>query len=166
MEDRLAVLEARLSALEDERAIRELLARYGYYADAPLDDEYFALFTDDCVMDVSVGRGTDPYEVVRWEGLDEMRRFLAERTAQHDNNFYGRSFHVQGNNLAVKVRGDDAVASGYSFIFHQDGATLKLLSASMNEWAFRREGCRWLIRMRKRRMAGAPDIAKVLRAAE
>ncbi|MGW4824041.1 nuclear transport factor 2 family protein [Streptomyces sp. NPDC004227] len=166
MEDRLAVLEARLRELEDDREIRELLARYGYYADAPLDEEYFGLFTEDCVMDVSSGRGEDPYEIVRWEGLAQMRRFLSERTAQHDNGFYGRSFHVQGNNLAVKVTGDDAVANGYSFIFHQDGPTLKLLSASLNEWAFRREDGRWKIQMRKRRMAGAPDAKEVLRAAE
>ncbi|MEV0184271.1 nuclear transport factor 2 family protein [Streptomyces sp. NPDC050625] len=166
MEDRLAVLEARLRELEDDREIRELLARYGYYADAPLDEEYFGLFTEDCVMDVSAGRGEDPYEIVRWEGLAQMRRFLSERTAQHDNGFYGRSFHVQGNNLAVKVTGDDAVANGYSFIFHQDGPTLKLLSASLNEWAFRREQGRWKIQMRKRRMAGAPDAKEVLRATE
>jgi hypothetical protein len=166
VEDRLAALEARLQLLEDDKEIRELLARYGYYADAPLDEEYFGLFTDDCVMDVSSGRGEDPFEVVRWEGIDEMRRFMSERTAQHDNGFYGHSFHVQGNNLAIKVTGDDAVANGYSFIFHQDGPTLKLLSSSMNEWAFRREQGRWLIQMRKRRMAGAPDVAEVLRAAE
>ncbi|MEU1305399.1 MULTISPECIES: nuclear transport factor 2 family protein [Streptomyces] len=166
MEDRLAVLEARLRELEDDREIRELLARYGYYADAPLDEEYFGLFTEDCVMDVSSGRGEDPYEIVRWEGLAQMRRFLSERTAQHDNGFYGRSFHVQGNNLVVKVIGDDAVANGYSFIFHQDGPALKLLSASLNEWAFRREDGRWKIQMRKRRMAGAPDAKEVLRAAE
>ncbi|MFJ3667422.1 nuclear transport factor 2 family protein [Streptomyces sp. NPDC090106] len=166
MEDRLAALEARLRDLEDDREIRELLARYGYYADAPLDDEYFALFTQDCVMDVSSGRGEDPYEIVRWEGLDQMRRFLSERTAQHDNGFYGRSLHVQGNNLAVRVTGDDAVANGYSFIFHQDGPTLRLLSASLNEWHFRREAGRWKIRTRKRRMPGAPDAQEVLRAAE
>lgn len=166
VQDRLAALEVRLRLLEDEKAIRELLARYGYYADAPLDEEYFGLFTEDCVMNVSSGRGEDPYEVIRWEGLEEMRRFLGERTAQHGNGFYGHSFHVQGNNLAIKITGDEAVASGYSFIFHQDGPTLKLLSASMNEWAFRREGGQWLIQMRKRRMAGAPDAKEVLRAAE
>lgn len=167
LEQRLAALEERLRLLEDEKELRELLARYGYYADAPLDEEYFGLFTDDCVMDVSAGRGENPYEVVRWEGLVEMRRFLSERTAQHDNGFYGRSFHVQGNNLAIKITGDDdAVANGYSFIFHQDGPDLRLLSASLNEWAFRRQGGVWKIQMRKRRMAGAPDVAELLRAAE
>lgn len=166
MQDRLAALEARLLDLEDEREIRELLARYGYYADAPLDDEYFGLFTEDCVMDVSAGRGDDPYEVLRWEGLADMREFHAERTAAHDNGFYGHSFHVQGNNLAIVVDGTDAVANGYSFIFHQDGATLKLLSASLNAWKFRKEDGRWKILERRRRMSGAPDQAELLRASE
>ena len=166
LETRLSTLEARLAALEDEREIRELLARYGYYADAPLDEEYFALFTEGCVMDVSSGRGDDPYEVLRWEGLARMREFHAVRTAVHDNGFYGRSFHVQGNNLAVVVDGDDGVANGYSFIFHQDGSTLRLLSASLNAWKFRRVEGRWKIQERKRRMAGAPDAAEVLRASE
>jgi SnoaL-like protein len=166
VEDRLAALEARVAALEDEKAIREVLARYGYYADAPLDEEYFSLFTEDCVMDVSSGRGDNPYEVVRWEGLAAMREFLAVRTAAHDDGFYGRSMHVQGNNLAIRIDGDTAVANGYSFIFHQDGPTLRLLSASLNEWHLRRRDGRWLIQERKRRMAGAPDQAELLRAAE
>jgi hypothetical protein len=163
---RLAALEARLRLLEDEKEIRELMSRYGYYADAPLDEKYFALFTEDCVMDVSSGAADDPYAVVRWEGRDTLRRFMAERLAQHDNGFYGHSMHMQGNNVAITVDGDTATASGYSFIFHQDGETLRLLSASLNAWRFRRESGRWLIHERKRRMAGAPDLADVVRVTE
>lgn len=163
---RLAALEARLQALEDEKEIRELMSRYGYFADAPLDDEYFALFTEDCVMDVSSGASDDPYSVVRWEGRETLKRFMAERLAQHDNGFYGHSMHVQGNNLAVTVDGDTARASGYSFIFHQDGTTLRLLSASLNAWQFRRVDGRWLIHERKRRMAGSPDLPDLVRVTE
>lgn len=163
---RLAALEARLRVLEDEKEIRELMSRYGYFADAPLDDEYFALFTEDCVMDVSSGADDDPYSVVRWEGRETLKRFMAERLAQHDNGFYGHSMHVQGNNLAVTVDGDTARASGYSFIFHQDGTTLRLLSASLNAWQFRRVDGRWLIHERKRRMAGSPDLPDLVRVTE
>ncbi|WP_216892299.1 nuclear transport factor 2 family protein [Nocardia alni] len=164
--DRLARLERRLAELEDEKQIRELLSRYGYYADARLDEEYFALFTDDCVMDVSVGRGEDPYEIVRWEGLAQMREFLSVRTAGHGDGFAGRSLHMQGNNLSVRVDGDDAVANNYSFILHQDGPELKLVSASLNDWRLVRRDGRWLIHERRRRMVGAPDTADILRATE
>jgi hypothetical protein len=166
MSARVAALEKRLRDLEDEREIRELLSRYGYYADACLDDEYYALFTDDCAMDVSSGRDPDPYEVVRWEGQDAMREFMRVRTAGHGTGFAGRSLHMQGNNHSVAVHGDTAVAGGYSFILHQDGPQIKLVSASINEWQLRRVKGRWQIVERKRRMVGSPDTAEVLRATE
>lgn len=162
----LTEVRSRLSALEDERAIRELLSRYGYYADAMLDEEYFALFTDDCVMDVSTGRGDDPYAVLRWEGLAAMREFMTVRTAGNGDGFYGHSLHMQGNNVSITVTGDAAVATNYSFIFHQDGATLKIISASINEWNLVRADGIWKIEQRRRRMVGAPDTAEVLRATE
>ncbi len=37
LEARLKALEARMVEMEDERAIRELLARYGYTADVKKD---------------------------------------------------------------------------------------------------------------------------------
>jgi hypothetical protein len=163
---RVAELEQRLRTLEDEREIRELLSRYGYYADACLDDEFYALFTDDCAMDVSSGRQPDPYEVLRWEGQDAMREFMSVRTAGHGTGFAGRSLHMQGNNHSVAVHGDTAVASGYSFILHQDGPQIKLVSASINAWQLRRVDGRWRIVERKRRMLGSPDTAEVLRATE
>jgi hypothetical protein len=166
LSDRLAALEERLAELEDEKAIRELLARYGYYADATLDDEYFALFTEDCVMDVSSGREPDPYAVIRWEGLAEMKKFLAVRTAGHGDDFAGRSLHMQGNNQAVTVRGHEATATNYSFVLQQVGLETKLVSASVNEWHFRKAEGRWRVVQRKRRMVGAPDTAQVLTAAE
>lgn len=164
--DRLVEVEARLALLEDEKNIRELLSRYGYYADAMLDDEYFDLFTDDCVMDVSTGRGDDPYAILRWEGLAAMKEFMSVRTAGNGDGFYGRSLHMQGNNLSIKITGDTAVANNYSFIFHQDGATLKIISASINEWQVLRVDGTWKIQQRRRRMVGAPDTAEILRASE
>ncbi|WP_067673060.1 nuclear transport factor 2 family protein [Nocardia miyunensis] len=164
--DRIEALEARLAVLEDEKAIRELLARYGYYADAQLDDEYFGLFTEDCVMDVSTDREPDPYAIVRWEGLAEMKNFLSVRSAAHGDGFVGRSLHMQGNNQSITVRGDAAVANNYSFILHQDGLDIRLVSASINEWHLRRVDGRWQVAERKRRMVGAPDTARILRASE
>lgn len=166
VEERLAALETRLRELEDEREIRELLSRYGYYADACLDEEYLALFAPDGAMDVSQGGTEEPYAVLRWEGQEAMRTFLTDRTAAHGGGFAGRSMHLQGNNLTVAVRGDTAVAAGYSFIFHHDGPQLKLLSASTNEWHLTRESGSWRIALRKRRMLGAPDTAEVLTSTE
>jgi hypothetical protein len=96
-------------------------------------------------MDVSSGKQPDPYEVIRWEGQDAMREFMSVRTAGHGTGFAGRSLHMQGNNLSVAVHGDTAVANGYSFILHQDGPQIKLVSASINEWLLRRVKGRWQI---------------------
>jgi hypothetical protein len=60
LESRLLKLEARIRELEDERHIRELLARYGYNADCCRDKEYVELYTDDGVMDLSPG-GAGPF---------------------------------------------------------------------------------------------------------
>lgn len=163
---RLDALEKRLTLLEDDKSIRELLSRYGYYADASLDDEYYALFTSDCVMDVSSGQLPDPYEVIRWEGLDAMKEFMRARTAIHGDGFAGHSLHMQGNNLSVDVRGDEATAAGYSFILQQEETSVRLVSASINEWSLRRIEGAWRIAQRTRRMVGAPDSAEVLRSTE
>lgn len=166
IEARLSDLEARIGHLEDEKAVRELLSRYGYYADACLDEEYFGIFTDDCVMDVSSGAAEDPYGVITWQGKDAMREFLAVRTAGHGDGFYGRSLHMQGNNLAIRIDGSTAVANGYSFILHQEEPDIRLVSASINEWHLIKDDGQWKVQKRIRRRVGAPDSAKVLRSTE
>jgi hypothetical protein len=176
-EDRLAALEARLSHLEDERAIRELLSRYGYYADACLDDAYVALFTPDGEIDVSMGaaaeaqlaasgwaRTTGPRE--KWVGTQGLHAFITNPDGHHQPGFYGHSLHLQGHNIAILVDGDSAVANNYSILLQQDGATLRTLGAGINEWHFAKVDGRWLIRSRKRREIGNTETAAILTATE
>lgn len=163
----LKAMEQRISVLEDDNAIREVLARYGFYADAGLDDDYLALFTDDCVMDVSSGKSPEPYKVIRWDGIAALRDFLTTRTSEHDDGFVGRSMHAHGNNLTVRVENDTAVAHSYSLILHQGESTpVTLLGASINEWRLAKQDGNWKIKERKRRMLGAPDTADILKASE
>ena len=54
---RLEALEARVQELEDERAIRELLARYGYTADTCKDEAFVDLYTEDGTMKLSLRPG-------------------------------------------------------------------------------------------------------------
>ena len=162
----LEAMEERICLLEDENAIREVLARYGFYADAGLDSDYLGLFTDDCVMNVSSGKSPEPYKVIRWDGIDALRGFLTTRTAQHGDGFIGRSMHAHGNNLTVRVANTTAVAHSYSLILHQGEATVTLLGASINEWHLVKQSGNWKIRERKRRMLGAPDTAEILKASE
>jgi hypothetical protein len=163
--ERLTAVEERLLQLEDEKAVREVLARYGYYADTCLDDDYIDLFTDDCVMDVSSGDRDDPYRVVEWQGKNSLRAFLTERSSRHGDGFRGNSMHVQGNNLAIRIDGLDAVATGYSFILRQVGDEVLLVSASINSWELHKGSGHWLVHRRTRRAMGAPDIAALVRTA-
>ncbi|OCB22488.1 nuclear transport factor 2 family protein [Mycobacterium intracellulare] len=161
--ERLVGLEARLTLLEDEKAVRELLSRYGYYADTCLDDQYIDLFTDDCVMDVSSGYSGDPYKVLEWRGKESLREFLMARSARHGDGFRGNSLHMQGNNLAIQIDGVDAVATGYSFILcHEDEVGVRLVSASINRWHLDKIEGSWRVRTRTRRAIGAPDSAAIL----
>jgi hypothetical protein len=55
MADRVKELEARIQKIEDDKAIRELLARYGYTADQGRGEAYVELYTDDGVLDMVMG---------------------------------------------------------------------------------------------------------------
>jgi ketosteroid isomerase-like protein len=69
-------LEARLEALEDKEAIRDLQARYAAACDAGYDaDAAVELFTDDCVWDGGEAIG-------RYEGIAAVRDFFAAAGAR------------------------------------------------------------------------------------
>jgi len=157
---RLEALEKRNRELEDERQIRDLLSRYGYFADACKDDDYLALFTQDGAMDLSMGSSVKGYEAVtRWEGQKVLRDFISDPTAHHKPGFYGHSMHLQGNNLSITISGDEATAYSYSIVFHQQGPNLNILGGGNNRWLLQRVNEKWLIKERRRREVGNPDTA-------
>jgi hypothetical protein len=152
---RLAALEARIKELEDDRAIREVLARYGYNADGCRDEAYIALYTDDGVMNLTVGPGTPHYKgVMVWKGKDELRQFITDPGAHHRPGFYGHSMHVQGNNIVTHIDGDQAVVNSYSIVLHDDDGNLRLQSAGNNQWQLKKVDGQWLIQERRRRQVG------------
>jgi len=163
LEERLRESEDRLRLLEDEREIRELLAAYGFTVDSCLDDAYVDLFTSDGVMDLSIG-GTGAYaSAVRWEGTEGIRGFISDPAGNHDPRYYGKVLHLQGNNLVIRVTGDEAVANSYSVVLFVTDAETVIRTAGANEWAFRREHGRWRYLRRTRREVGSSEFEKILR---
>ena len=163
MEARLKKLEARVQELEDEREMRELLARYGYNADCCRDDEYVDLFTDDARFDLaSVMAGKVINQT--WEGRKGIRDFITDPTSHHKPGFYGHAMHMQGNNVVAHIKGDTAVVNSYSVVLHDDDGNLRLATAGNNQWIFRKENGRWLIVERRRRETGSPAALKNLDA--
>src|SRR4051812_23545510 len=108
LEARIRKLEARVEELEDERAIRELLARYGYNADNCRDEAYLALFTEDGAMNLSSAQYAG---MPRWEGQAALKAFITDPKVHHRPGFYGNSMHMQGNNMVSHISGDTAVVN-------------------------------------------------------
>jgi len=95
LEARIALLEARLLAVEDQDAIQRLKAHYGQLVDArytrkgpkppdelaPIADEIAALFSEDAVWDGGAGLGV-------CTGRDAIRQRFLEPTLQFSWHFF------------------------------------------------------------------------------
>jgi len=147
LEAEVTGLRARVRALEDEREIQSLLARYGITADTDDDDGFVELYTDDGTITMANPRaGGDG--VAGWQGKDGIRAFIADPNGHRSPALHGRSMHLHGNNLVVRVEGDDAVAGSYGVTLVKGDDGTRILSAAGNRWDLRRVDGEWRIRQR------------------
>lgn len=153
LEARLARLEARVRELEDDREIRDVLARYGYTADNCEDEAFIDLYTDDGAIKVSRGRrGGADFAGEGWTVWNEkegLRRFITHPQGHHRPELYGKSMHLQGNNLVTHISGDEAVAHSYQVAIVAEDGSVRMLSAGNNQWQLRRVDGKWRIRERR-----------------
>jgi uncharacterized protein (TIGR02246 family) len=155
IEDRVAALEARVRASEDELAILRLLATYGPAVDSGESQAAAELWASDGVYDVG--------GVSREQGHDAI-------AALYDADFH-QSLIRQGSahvtvTPQITLDGDRAVAVGYSIVFRrgEDGYAAWRLSA--NRWTLARTGDGWRIAERFNRVVdGSPESHDTLRAA-
>lgn len=164
LEARLKAIEARLQMLEDDRAIRELLARYGFNADYGRAKEYVDLYTEDGVMNLGtiVTRGVGYEGIQRWEGKRQLMEFITDPRAH--KAIEGRCMHVQGNNLVTYIKGNEAVAESYSIVLLREENDTIVRSAGFNHWTLRKVNSKWLIKERKRRAIGGEEYREVITA--
>ena len=148
LEARLAAMEARIQELEDERAIRDLLARYGFTADSCKDEAFVELYTEDGAMKLSGRAASSGEKVAIWQGKDQVRRFITNPEGHHRPQLYGKSMHMQ-DNIVTHLQGESAVANSYQFAVAVDGNGVKMLSAGNNQWQLRKVDGKWLIRERR-----------------
>ncbi len=164
LEARIEKLEARVRELEDERAIRELLARYGFNADCKRNQAYVDLFTQDGAIGVSAG-GDD---TKTWRGKTEIAEFINDPSQHSSPGFWGRSMHMQGNNVAVHIDGDTATVNSYSVVLVRGGSAHlgapALLTAGNNQWVFKKIDGAWFIKERRRANLGDDSYADNLDA--
>jgi len=105
---RVAALEKQVQQLQDEKAIREVIVRYGEYLDARDYAGYAALFASDGVWTGGFGSATGPAAI---------QAMLEKNLGKAEPGFVNKSnFHLM-TTVVVEVNGDTANArSRYLFV--------------------------------------------------
>ncbi|RVQ65711.1 nuclear transport factor 2 family protein [Croceicoccus ponticola] len=138
MEDRIAALEARLSELEDERAIAKVLADYSLALDWLDEKTLDRVFWDDADIDYGFFKGTGaefkPILMAFESGLGRRWHF----TSQLRTEIAGNEARATGYNLSLAIA---AVESG-------DPGGLSGFFGFYNDRLSKRDG-RWAISARK-----------------
>ncbi len=130
VESRLAALEERLRALEDEREITRLILSYGPLVDSGCAAGVAALWEPGGVYDV---------DEILMTGRPEIEAMV--RSPAHQRWIAGGCAHFIGP-PHVTVDGDEATAVGYTLmIVNGDGFVLR--RATANHWRLRRTEDGW-----------------------
>jgi hypothetical protein len=155
VEERLAALEARVRATEDQLGIMRLLATYGPAVDCGESRPAAELWTDSGVYDVG--------DVSRAEGQEAI-------AALYDADFHQGLIRAGAAHVTVPaqitVMGDSAVAVGHSIVFRWGQNGYDAWRVSANRWTLVRTEDGWRIAERfNRALDGSPEARETLRAA-
>jgi uncharacterized protein (TIGR02246 family) len=153
LHDRIAALERRVHALEDELAVTRLVTRYGPAADTGDADGAAALWTESGVYDAE-----GPGRLVGRSAIAGMLRGEA-----HQAMVPGCA-HVNGPSV-VRLAGDEAVVVGYSRVYRTDADGPRLMRLAANRWELVRTSDGWRAERRVNRRLGSPESLTVLRGA-
>jgi hypothetical protein len=151
-DDRIAALESRLQALEDELDIARLIASYGPLVDAGAP-EVAGLWVEDGVYDV---------DEVYLAGRSQVAAMVA--SDPHRSWIRGGCAHVVGPPL-VTVAGDEAVAVCHSLMIVHGADGFVVRRATANHWALRRGPDGWRVTTRTNRILDGRAEAPALLAA-
>lgn len=164
LEERVAAIESRQAVLEDERAIRELISRYGFYADCGAHDSFVDLFTNDGVIELVGGAPAGVTEpVVRWSGRMQLRQFIG--ALEMHMKIQGRCQHLPSLDLRTEIMGDSAFAHSSSLVLLEEAETVSVYGAGFTTWSLVKIDGRWLIRHRRRVAIGTPNLADLIAGA-
>lgn len=152
VEDRLALLEARLQRVEDEQAICRLVASYGPLVDAGEVDRVAALWTED-----------GSYSVEGWEMTSRADVAAMVRSDAHQGLIGRGSSHFLGP-AHVTVDGDTAVAVCESVLLarHEGRPVVARMGANLFELI--RTGDGWQVTRRTTRGLDGSQEARDLLA--
>ncbi|MEY4952707.1 MAG: hypothetical protein RL299_1131 [Pseudomonadota bacterium] len=144
-------LEARLQALEDREAIRELIARYGPLADSGDAQGVAALWAEDGVYAVAgFGEAKGRVEIAALINGDNHRQLMADGCA-----------HVLGP-VAIDLEGDTAVARGHSLVLRWTGDDFEVHRVAANRWYLTRGVEGWQVNRRDNALLQGSEAARAL----
>lgn len=149
----LETLAARLQALEDREAVREVIARYGPLADRGDAQALAALWEEDGTYEVvgfATARGRA--EIAALIDAPYHRELMADGCA-----------HVLGP-VSVTVEGDSATAVGHSVVLRHHEGTFSVFRVSANCWTLRRDADdgQWRVQHRANALLDGAEAARVL----
>lgn len=144
------MLEARVAELEDERAIRELVAAYGPLVDAGRADEVADLWTTDGVYDVDEMYLGDQ-DAIRAMVAGEAHQGLIARGAAH---FLGP--------VHVTLEGDEARAVCHSVLVVHHRERFLVARAGVHLFRLLRTEAGWRVLRRTTRVLDGGEESRVL----
>ena len=168
LEARIAALERRLRAAEDELAIRNLIVRYGLAVDLGDAEAVADVFTPDGVFEVgNASAGDLGGEDVVFRGREQIMKDLVLGPHQA---LLPNCAHTIGP-VVVALAGDRAEATGYTRIYlrrakGQPDDHIHLFRLAYNRWQLERQrDSSWLIARRVSRVLGDDRAHALFRAA-
>ena len=164
LESRLADLERRLRAAEDQLAIQNLIVRYGLAVDIGDAEGVADVFEPDAEFDVGGGSSWRGSRSVVYRGHEEIKQQLV--LGEGHQSMLPDCAHTIGP-IVIEVDGDHALATGYSRIYHRKGKStsddrIDLFRIGFNRWELARQpDGGWLISRRTSRSLGDLEAHEV-----
>jgi uncharacterized protein (TIGR02246 family) len=153
LEGRMAALERRLQAVEDELAIQRLIVGYGLAVDIGDGPAAADVFTESGVYDVDIGR---------MEGRQAVRAMVE---GERHQSMVGHCAHQIGPAVVALSGAERAVATGYSRVYLETRAGTHIYRVSFNRWELVKQDGAWRIARRTTRVLGNAEAQAVFRDA-
>ena len=150
LEARVDELARRVATLEDERAVVDLLTRYGFAVDSNDPSATAALYAEDCVVEID---GDD--RIRSGEGMADMVR------GRGHQSLLPNCAHQMGP-FSVRVDGDRATATGYGRVYLHTEDGFRIWRVSAGHWELQRRKGRWEVTRRSSRAIGSTSAQELL----
>lgn len=152
IEQRLAAVEARVRAVEDELAVVRVVASYGPLIDLGEPDSVAALWETDGVYDIDTGV---------YDGQSRIAEMVA--SGAHQSLLEGGCAHLL-TAPHVTVDGDTAVAVGHSQLVVRTDRGYRIARATAHRWELARGQRGWrVVRRTSRLLDGSTQARDLLR---